>query len=239
MKNPKIKALLLAAGLGTRLCPLTDKLPKCLIPFNNKPLLDFWLDSIEETGIQEVLINTHRHRRLVQEYLDTRRKNNFVIHEAFEPHLLGSAGTISANLDWISTSDYCVIVYADNFSDVDLKNVILDHITSNSEITMLLFEAPDPTQCGIVELDDEGFIKQFQEKPKNPTTNLANGGVYVMSANIINEIEKMNAFDLGHDVFPRLIGKIRGFIHQGYHRDIGTFESLSKIESELNIRVTL
>lgn len=237
MPNLRCKALLLAAGLGTRLRPLTNTIPKCLIPVDGKPLLDYWFDAISKVAIQDVLINTHHLRHKVQEYLETKRSNTLCITEFYEPTLLGSAGTIHANADWMEDADHCVVIYADNFSDVDLGNLIARHVDSHAEFTMLLFEAPDPTQCGIVELDEQQYVTRFEEKPSKPRSKLANAGIYVMSAALYRDIGNMNAFDLGLDVLPNLVGRIHGLVHPGYHRDVGTYESLAKIEADLGLRV--
>src|SRR5687767_4417606 len=116
------KSLLLAGGLGTRLRPLTDTTPKCLVPIRGRPLLDYWFDAFVRAGIADVLINTHHLPDQVRAYIGQKNASGqFRVAEAYEPTLLGSAGTHHANRDWIKTGDTALIVYADNLSDVDLS----------------------------------------------------------------------------------------------------------------------
>jgi histidinol-phosphate phosphatase family protein len=223
----RTKALLLAAGLGTRLRPLTDSVPKCLIPIGGKPLLDIWIERLTECGIREAAINTHALAERVRVHIaEINAKHDIHLVEAFEPVLLGSAGTVTANADLANDVDEVVIIYADNFSDIDLRPLIAFHRIHADPLTMVLFRASNPSACGIVELDEDGRIISFVEKPKTPASNLANAGLYVVDAVTYREIAKMRAFDLGFDVLPRFVGRMRGWTWGGYYLDIGTHESL-------------
>src|SRR5258708_12597294 len=102
------------------------------------------------------------------------------------------------------------------------------HRSHGDPFTMLLFRAPDPRACGIAELDDAGRVVSFVEKPREPRSNLANAGVYVVSADAYREIAALKAFDLGFEVLPRFVGRMRGWAWEGYHLDIGTPEALEK-----------
>jgi mannose-1-phosphate guanylyltransferase len=94
----RAKALLLAGGLGTRLRPITETVPKCLVPVAGRPMLDYWLDALERAGIGEVLLNTHHLRDQVRDWMDRANAVRPIrVVEAWEPELLGSAGTVSAN----------------------------------------------------------------------------------------------------------------------------------------------
>ena len=130
------------------------------------------------------------------------------------------------------TSDEIVIIYADNFSDIDLRPLIAFHREHTDPLTMVLFRAPNPSACGIAELDEEGRIISFVEKPKAPASNLANAGLYVIDAAAYREIAEMKAFDLGFEVLPRFVGRMRGWIWGGYYLDIGTHESLKLAERD-------
>jgi histidinol-phosphate phosphatase family protein len=223
----RTKALLLAAGLGTRLRPLTDSVPKCLIPIAGKPLLDIWINCLIECGIREARINTHALAAAVRAHIaQINAENNLILVEAHEPTLLGSAGTVTANAELANDVDEVIIIYADNFSDIDLRPLIAFHREHTDPLTMVLFRAPNPSACGIVELDEDGRIISFVEKPKVPASNLANAGLYVVDAAAYREIAEMKAFDLGFEVLPRFVGRMRGWTWGGYYLDIGTYESL-------------
>jgi mannose-1-phosphate guanylyltransferase len=126
----------------------------------------------------------------------------------------------------VGPDETCLIIYADNLSAVDVMDMMDFHDRHEDPFTMLLFETPTPRQCGIATLDDDGRLVEFVEKPEHPKGNLANGGVYVVDGELYREIAEMQAFDLGFDVLPRLIGRMRGYVFDGYHRDIGNPESL-------------
>ena len=229
----RIKALLLAAGLGTRLRPLTDSVPKCLIPIAGRPLLDIWIERLVECGIREARINTHALAETVRAHIaQINAENRLRLVEAHEPVLLGSAGTITANADLADDADEVVIIYADNFSDIDLRPLIAFHREHTDPLTMVLFRAPNPSACGIAELDKEGRIISFVEKPKVPASNLANAGLYVIDAAAYREIAETKAFDLGFEVLPRFVGRMRGWTWGGYYLDIGTHESLKLAERD-------
>jgi mannose-1-phosphate guanylyltransferase len=225
----RLKALLLAGGMGTRLRPLTDVVPKCLIPINGRPLLDYWVQSLVEAGIREARINTHSLVHVVRNYIkQVNTLGQLHLIESYEPVLLGSAGTLTANADLTNGADDVVIIYADNLSNIDLRPLIAFHRWHGDPLTMVLFRAPEPCACGIVELDRQGRVLSFVEKPEQPVSDLANAGLYVMTGVTYHQIVAMRAFDLGFDVLPRFVGRMRGWVWGGYHRDIGTHEALER-----------
>jgi mannose-1-phosphate guanylyltransferase len=215
------KALLLAAGVGTRLRPITETVPKCLVEIAGRPLLDYWFAALGRAGIRDVLINTHHLAGAVRAFIAHRNLQGFRVAEFHEERLRGSAGTIAANRAWADDADDVAIVYSDNFSDVDLGGLLAVHRACGFPMTMLLFRAPEPRACGIAELDGNGRVVAFDEKPAAPRSDMANAGVYVVTAAAWREIADMHAFDLGYDVLPRFVGRMQGHLHLGYHRDIG------------------
>jgi NDP-sugar pyrophosphorylase family protein len=126
-----------------------------------------------------------------------------------------------------------LVIYADNLSTIDLSALLAFHRAHEDPLTMALFHAPNPRACGIATLDDAGRITAFTEKPENPASDLANAGLYVLDAAAWREIADMGAFDFGFDVLPRFVGRMRGFVHAGYHRDIGTPESLAQADADI------
>jgi len=223
----RTKALLLAGGLGTRLRPVTDTTPKCLVDINGHPLLDYWFSALRANGITDVLINTHHLPAYVRNFIEKKNSQGFRAAETYEPVLLGSAGTITANRAWGDDADDVVIIYADNLSDLDISSLLAAHRSHGQPLTMLLFHAPNPKACGIAELDDCGRIIAFEEKPEHPKSDLANAGVYAVTASAWREIADLKAFDLGFDVLPRFAGRMQGHVHDGYHRDIGNLDALA------------
>ena len=135
-----MRALLLAAGYGTRLKPLTNHLPKCLVPINGKPLIDYWLENLLNNGIEEILINTHYLSSIVQNYIDLSKWKSFV-EVVHEETLLGTGGTILKNKEFFRNETFFV-AHADNLSIFDMKEFSNRHLNrpSETEITMMLFE---------------------------------------------------------------------------------------------------
>lgn len=180
------KALLLAGGLGTRLRPLTDTMPKCLVPILDRPLLDYWVDRLAEAGIDEARVNTHALAEQVRAYIaGVNSRGHVHLTESHEPTLLGSAGTVTANADLADLADQVVIIYGDNLSDIDLRPLLHFHRSHDDPLTMVLFHVPEPRACGIAQLDAAGRIVSFVEKPEHPASDLANAGLYVVDAMLI------------------------------------------------------
>ncbi|MBE9562811.1 MAG: HAD-IIIA family hydrolase, partial [Proteobacteria bacterium] len=167
----------------------------------------------------------------VQDYIE-QLNTDLQLIEFYEPKLLGSAGTIAANPDFADGTDEVIIIYADNFSNVNLAKLLAFHRQHNDPITMLLFHAPNPKACGIAELDDENRIINFVEKPEQPKTNFANAGIYVIDAQAYRGIAAMQAFDLGFDVLPKFVGRMRGWVWDGYHSDVGTYKTYLKAQRD-------
>lgn len=219
-----MKALLLSAGLGTRLKPLTDNMPKCLLPVNNKPILYNWLDLLEKENIDEVLINTHYLPDKIEESLK-KRKSKIRITLFHEPQLLGSAGTIYANKDFFNNEDNFLILYSDNFTNVSLNEIIDFHNSRDSVFTTYIYETDNPTAKGIFEYDlHTGKVLSFEEKPENPRTNFANAGLGVLNKRIFNFITSVKPLDFGRSVMPLIIDKMYVLKTEKYIIDIGTIE---------------
>ena len=232
--NRDVRVLLLAGGLGTRLRPLTETTPKCLVPIAGRPLLDYWFDRLAEAGLRDVRINTHHLPDRVRAYIDrVNAGGRFRVAESYEPELLGSAGTVAANRDLADGAETCLIIYSDNLSDVDLGRLLDFHRAHGDPLTMMLFRAPHPERCGIAELDDGGRVVSFVEKPERPRSDLANAGLYALTPAAYREVADMAAFDLGYDVLPRFAGRMRGWAWEGYHLDIGTPEALARAERDV------
>lgn len=226
-----MKAFLLAAGLGTRLRPLTDTVPKCLVPINGRPLLSYWMTLLARHGITDVAINTHHLPAAVQVFAATVTTPTITLFH--EPELLGSAGTIRANRDWVADGEPFLVAYADDLTNADLTALLAVHARRRPILTMGLFHTPEPTRCGIAELDgdeDDAAIVTFEEKPAQPKSNLANAGIYVTDARLIERVPEGTA-DFGHHVLPSLIGEMRAHLLRGQLIDVGTWPSYERAQS--------
>ncbi len=226
-----MKAFLLAAGEGTRLKPLTNTIPKCLVPVRKEPLLAIWLDLCRLSGIDEVLINLHAHADEVRRFLASR---DFGIHiNLFEEHtLLGSAGTIAANRGWVESDELFWILYADVLTNMDLSKMLAFHRTKRAAATMAVHQVPDPSQCGIALVDNAHIVCGFVEKPQQPPGNLAFTGVMIATPRLLDVIPSNLPADLGFNVFPKLLGAMAAYEISEYLIDIGTMAKYDKAQSE-------
>jgi mannose-1-phosphate guanylyltransferase len=222
-----MRALLLAAGLGTRLQPLTDHIPKCLIEIGGKPLLEYWITMLYNGGVYPLLVNLHHHADKVANFIYNSPYREFVT-TVYEKKLLGTGGTLLINRDFFG-DEPLMLVHADNLSIFDVQAFVNSHLNrpDGCEMTMMTFKTPTPHISGIIETDDKGCVQAFHEKVVNPPGDIANGAVYIVEPSIFNYLEGLNKefIDFSTEVIPDYMGRINTFYNNVYHRDIGTIES--------------
>ena len=225
-----MRAILLAAGLGTRLRPLTNQIPKCLVTIKGKPLLGIWLDKLTEVGVESILVNTHHLADKVETYVASGNYKGSVV-VVNEPILLGTAGTLIANLPFFENEDG-FLVHADNYIREDLWRFVAAHKmrSPGCVITMLTFRSDNPSACGIVEVDERGVVIRFHEKVLSPPGNLANGAVYILSPELIARLalDWVAPTDFSVDILPTLLGRIQTYETTGLFIDIGTPSAYAK-----------
>jgi mannose-1-phosphate guanylyltransferase len=219
-----MKAFLLAAGHGTRLRPITNTIPKCLVPIRGTPLLSIWLELCRKFGIDEVLINIHAHAALVRDFL-RENANGIRAQVVEEEELHGSAGTLRHNRGWIAAEELFWVFYADVLCQPDLGEMLELHLRRRPTATLGVYQVPDPSRCGIVSTDADGIIQQFVEKPSVPIGNLAFAGLMIATPEIIEMIPHNRPADIGFHVLPRLIGRMQAYRISSYVIDIGTMEN--------------
>lgn len=225
-----MKAFLLAAGHGTRLRPITDTIPKCMVPIQGVPMLAIWLQYCNRIGIDEVLINLHAHAAPVREFL---RQNVAAtpVRIVEEQCLLGSAGTLRANRSWIASDDLFWVFYADVLNCADFEGMLRLHRDRRPAATLGVYEVTDPRRCGIVTINGDGVIEQFVEKPTNPSGNLAFSGLMIGTPEMLSAIPEETPADIGLHVLPRLTGRMVAFPIRDYLIDIGTMENYLRAQA--------
>lgn len=232
-----MRALLLAAGLGTRLRPITDTVPKCLVSICGVPLIDYWLDLLLGGSIEKVLVNTHHLSDSVEAHLE-QSKWRGQIEFVYEEELLGTGGTVLVNKAFFE-GDAFLLAHADNLTCFDLDAFVSCHTErpGGVDITMMTFSTDTPQSCGIVEEDENGIVVEFHEKVEAPPGNHANGAVYIFEPSVIEFIEGLGrpTVDISTEVLPNFLGRIQTFYNDVYLRDIGTVESLRLAEKELPV----
>ena len=218
-----MRALLLAAGLGTRLLPLTDTTPKCLVPIKGKPLLDIWCEALLAAGVTKLLINLHYKSEQVQQHLDSSKFSEFV-ELIYEPSLLGTGGTLLANRKFFENQDG-ILLHADNYCEANISELISAHESrpSNCDLTMLAFRTPTPETCGILEVTENKILQKMYEKSSDDHGNLANAAFYILSKKLIGELK--DETDFSNEVIPKYLGKTLVVETSETFIDIGTPES--------------
>jgi mannose-1-phosphate guanylyltransferase len=226
-----MKAFLLAAGIGSRLQPLTNRTPKCMLEIDDRPLLGIWLDELARAGVDEVLVNLHHLPEAVRRYAG-QRSGLPAIRMVFEPELLGSAGTLAANRDWVQGEDFFLACNADNLTDFDVRSLAVAHRQGGAVATLTAFHSPEPSASGILEVSSDGWVTGFTEKPARPVSDLANAGMYAFAPAVLDEIGGPPPRDIGYHLLPRLVGGARVVPVEGYFRDIGTPEAYRRAREE-------
>lgn len=234
-----MRALLLAAGLGIRLKPLTNYLPKCLVPIHGRPLLDYWLEILVSHGVSEIVINTHYLSPLVEDYIGRSSWADKVVL-VHEDSLLGTGGTILATRHFFRDEPF-LVAHADNLTIFDPLTFFKHHRERppKAVFTMMIFKTPHPKSCGIVNLDDQGLVTSFHEKVETPPGNLANAAVYILEPAVLDFMTCLgkSEIDFSTEVVHNFIGRICTYRNTCYHRDIGTIASWTDAHADFPARV--
>jgi mannose-1-phosphate guanylyltransferase len=219
-----MKAFLLAAGNGTRLRPLTDGVPKCLLPIQGVPLLEIWLNNCRAAGVTDVLVNTHAHLEAIRQFA---AEQNIGVRMRIveEPKLLGSAGTLAENREFVAGEESFFVFYADVLTSVDLRRMLVFHTQKHLPATLGIYQVPDPSRCGIVTMDENAVISNFIEKPMHPVSNWAFAGVMVAGPALFDFLPDQRPADLGFDVLPKMVGQMASFPISEYLLDVGTLSN--------------
>ncbi len=213
-----MKALILAAGRGTRVRPLTDQLPKPMIPIINKPVMEFLVEHLQRFGITQIMINTSYLSPQIERYFGDGRRFSVDIAYSFEGHLegdrlidmpLGSAGAIRKIHDHSGFFDEpFVVLCGDAVIDLDLGELIEFHRQKKALASMALLEVSrdEVSSYGVVVQDTSGRITEFQEKPRpeEAKSQVINTGIYVFDPKVLHYIPADGPYDIGSQLFPRL-----------------------------------
>lgn len=226
-----MRCMLLAAGLGTRLRPLTLWTPKCLLPVRGRPLLQWWLELLERHGCTEVRINTHHLASQVEGFVRN-YTGSVRVRTVHEAALLGSAGTLRHNQDFFPPGEPVLVAYADNLTNGDLGALWDGHLRVGRPLTMGLFQPDDLRRTGVVELGPQNCVVGFEEKPPVPRGTWANAGLYVMEGQVVQALTAEDPADIAQDLMPHWLGRATGLPVVGYIRDIGTPESYAAAQEE-------
>jgi len=200
-----MKVVLLAAGKGTRLRPLTDEMPKVMIPIGGKPILEHHVEHLAGAGIREIFINLHHLPERITSYFGDGRKWGVRIRYSFEPEIMGTAGAVKKLESELRGGPF-LVVYGDNYLEMDLSGFIEASAAHYGVGTVAVFEKADVTGSGILELGKDDEIVRFKEKPApgEVFSHLVGAGLFYFRPAIFEYIPSGYS-DFGLDVIPRLL----------------------------------
>lgn len=228
-----VRALLLSAGLGKRLGPLTENWPKCLMPVKKVPILYYWLFYLRTLGIKEIMINTHSNADEVKEFVSQSVFRDSIMLTK-EEELLGTGGSLYSNIEYFRDG-HLLMVHSDNFCITDFHAFFFHHFhrrNNDSLLSMMTFETDNPSGCGMLSVNHQGVVTEFIEKPTSWQGRIANGAVYLLTPTLIDRIRQgKKPYDFSRDIIPSLVGEISAWHNNNIHIDIGTIENLRKAEA--------
>ncbi len=221
-----MRALILAGGYGTRLGELTKSTPKVLIEVGGVPIIDRTIEKLTDVGITEITINTHYMNEMVAEYL-TSRFPDLNLRIVYEPILLGTAGTLKANIDWLAVDDF-IVMHADNFFTDNLSELIAGELKPGNLLRACTFITKNPENCGVFIVTEENTVIDFDEKKETARSNVANAAIYRFSKNVSELVSELRdeVRDISIDFLPTITKKIELVMLKNDFFDIGTREGL-------------
>lgn len=231
-----MKALFLAGGKGTRLRPITNELPKPMVPVVGKPLLERNIERLKEHGVDEVVLSTCYKPYKIEKYFGNGEKLGIKINYISEDIPLGTAGAIKNAEEFFD--DTFIVFNADILSDIDISDMIKWHKEKGAFATIATTQVEDPSAYGVIEYDDKGFITAFKEKPKphETTSNLINAGIYIFEPELFNEIPSGRTVSIERETYPKLLDhgkKIAVYNKCSYWLDLGTPDKYIKAHKDI------
>jgi NDP-sugar pyrophosphorylase family protein len=219
--------MILAAGLGTRLRPLTEEISKPMVPIVNRPVMEHIVDLLARHGFSELYVNLHYHPDVITRHFSAGERWGLAIAYSFEEELLGTAGGVK-KLEKELAGDTFLVISGDALTDLDLTSLLAFHKAHSRIATLVITPVNDPSKYGVVITEDDGRIIGFQEKPSREEAEsfVANSGIYVFEPEVL-EMIPAGFYDFGSQLFPRLLEEgieFYGYRHDDYWNDVGSIE---------------
>lgn len=224
-----LKAMIMSAGMGSRLEPLTLQVPKPLVPIANKPVMDVLFESLAEIGIKDVICNTYY---LSEQIINRYKKNNAGINFNYikEDTLSGTAGGLKKCQFFFDRGEDFLVLSADGLTNADILKGVEVHKKSKAIATIGIkqIKQENVSNFGVVVTDEKGYITEFQEKPaiQDAKSNFINTGIYIFNYKIFDYIPENTFYDFAKNVFPKLLAEreMDTFVVEEYWNDVGTIE---------------
>lgn len=232
----KIKAVLMAGGFGTRIQPLTNSIPKPMLPIVGIPMMEHIINKLKRSGIDEIVILLYFKPEIIQKYFDDGSRWGVKITYVLPTDDYGTAGAVRYAKEYLDTT--FMIVSGDLVTDFDFDKIINFHYQKESKFTITLTCVKDPLQFGVVVIDENEKIERFLEKPSwgEVFSDTINTGIYLVEPEILNYIPKNTAYDFSKDLFPKLMKNgvtLWGCNVKGYWRDVGNPISYKEVHDDI------
>lgn len=241
--------MILAAGYGERMRPLTNSVPKPLLTINGKPILHYTLQLLKKNGIDEVVINLHHLHQMIMDVFGDGSSLGMKIHYSYEKEILGTAGGIKAAERFLKDGTF-IVINSDIVADIDIMKVLEFHKKKKAFVTMVLRHDPEVERYGAIEVDSDWRIRKFLGNPPYvpPLNNGGRGGVlpplkkmmftgiHIIEPEIFDEIPSGRYCGITEETYPKLMNdniSIYGYEFNGYWIDIGTPERYEKAKREV------
>ncbi len=225
-------ALILVGGKGERLRPITNNMPKPMVPVNGRPFLQYHIEELKKAGIKDIVLCTGYLSHKIKEYFGDGSKFSVKISYSVEKTPLGTAGAIKNTEKYIN--DTFIVLNGDSYLKLDYNKLINFHKSKKAKLTIALLKIKDPRRYGLVSIDESAKIISFDEKTNNTKGKLINGGIYIVEPDILKTIPGLVKVSLEKEIFPKLIKQknVYGFVVNNYFIDIGTKESYMKAQED-------
>ena len=241
-----MKAMVMAAGLGTRLRPLTYEVPKPMVPVANRPVIELIMRSLAKQGFNEVVANLHWFPETVRDHLGDGSELGIELTYSFEEHLLGTAGGVRNVRDHFGDEPFLVMA-GDALTDIDLGALLHAHRAHDGLATLAVKRVANTSEFGVVVTDSEGRVQGFQEKPDpaEALSDLANCMIYAFDPTVFDHFPDDEVIDFALDVFPALLAADVPFhVHEtkAYWNDVGSLPeylqgNLDAVDGEVDVEI--
>jgi len=231
-----MKAMIMAAGVGSRLMPLTAELPKPMVPMANKPLMENSIRLLAQHNCKDIIANLHYQAEAISGYFQEGDRLGVNLNYSYEKDLMGTAGGVK-KCEWFLNETF-VVLSGDALTDIDLNKLYQQHKASGALASIALKRVTDVEQFGIVICSESGKITSFQEKPRaqEALSNNANTGIYIFEPEIFKYIPPAQFYDFGKQLFPYLVkigAPFYGFETEDYWCDVGSISSYRQAHTDI------
>jgi NDP-sugar pyrophosphorylase family protein len=232
-----MRAMVMAAGAGTRLQPLTFSVPKPMVPIANRPVLEYTIDNLRRHGITELILNLHSHPQMIKNHFKDGQRLGVKIYYSHEPELLGTAGGVKRASSFLKDQTF-LVMSGDGLTDIDLTRLIEFHRHRKSAGTIALKPIDTRFDYGVTLTNPTGRITRFIEKPKwsDVFSNQVNTGIYVFEPKILGQIPANKVYDFGNDLWPKLLkdkARIFGHVIDAYWCDVGNLNEYRRAQNDI------